>query len=50
MTLAICALYLLFGMGLVAMSLSLIKEKVLETVRIIGERIGILVNEDEDYY
>ena len=50
MTLAICALYLLFGMGLVAMSLSLIKEKVLETVKIIGERIGILVNDDDDYY
>lgn len=49
-TLAICALYLLFGMALLAMSLNLVKEKVLETVRIIGERIGILVNDDDDYY
>uniref|UniRef100_A0A834VHE5 Potassium channel subfamily K member 9 n=1 Tax=Sarcoptes scabiei TaxID=52283 RepID=A0A834VHE5_SARSC len=49
MTLAICALYLLFGMALLAMSLNLVKEKVLETVRIIGQRIGILVkDEDED--
>lgn len=51
MTLAICALYLLFGMALLAMSLNLVKEKVIETVRIIGERIGILVNdEDDDFY
>lgn len=50
MTLAICALYLLFGMALLAMSLNLVKEKVLEMVRIIGERIGILVNDDDDYY
>lgn len=50
MTLAICALYLLFGMALLAMSLNLVKEKVIETVRIIGERIGILVNDDDDFY
>lgn len=49
MTLAICALYLLFGMALLAMSLNLVKEKVLEAVRIIGERIGILVNDEDDY-
>ncbi|OTF69154.1 hypothetical protein BLA29_003685 [Euroglyphus maynei] len=48
MTLAICALYLLFGMALLAMSLNLVKEKVLETVRIVGERIGILVSDDDD--
>lgn len=49
MTLAICALYLLFGMALLAMSLNLVKEKVLEAVRIIGERIGILVNDEDNY-
>lgn len=48
MTLAICALYLLFGMALLAMSLNLVKEKVTRSVRSIGQRIGILVNDDDD--
>jgi hypothetical protein len=48
MTLAICALYLLFGMALLAMSLNLVKEKVTKSVRSIGQRIGILVNDDDD--
>jgi hypothetical protein len=49
MTLAICALYLLFGMALLAMSLNLVKEKVTKSVRFIGQRIGILVSDDDDY-
>ncbi|XP_054166609.1 TWiK family of potassium channels protein 7-like [Oppia nitens] len=48
-TLAICALYLLFGMALLAMSLNLVKEKVTKCVRFIGQRIGILVKDDDDY-
>lgn len=48
MTLAICALYLLFGMALLAMSLNLVKEKVIEMVRVVGLRIGILVADDYD--
>ena len=47
-TLAICALYLLFGMALLAMSLNLVKEKVTVSVRSIGQRIGILVSDDDD--
>ena len=47
-TLAICALYLLFGMALLAMALNLVKEKVTKSVRSIGQRIGILVSDDDD--
>ena len=48
MTLAICALYLLFGMALLAMLLNLVKEKFTRSVRSIGQRIGILVTSDDD--
>jgi len=48
MTLAICALYLLFGMALLAMSLNLVKEKVTKSVRYIKQKIGILVSDDDD--
>ena len=47
-TLAVCALYLCFGMALVAMSLNLLKEKFTTSVKSIGQRIGILVSDDDD--
>lgn len=48
-TLALCALYLLFGMALLAMSFNLVQEQVTTTVKSIGKRIGIVEdNEDDD--
>ncbi|KAI1291749.1 hypothetical protein HDE_07399 [Halotydeus destructor] len=41
-TLIICALYLLFGMALLAMSFNLVKEEVVKSVRYIGKKIGII--------
>ncbi|CAG2170129.1 unnamed protein product [Oppiella nova] len=47
--LGICALYLLFGMALLAMSFNLVKEEVTKKIRFIGKRIGILTNDESDY-
>lgn len=41
-TLIICALYLLFGMALLAMTFNLVKEEVAKSVRHIGMKIGII--------
>ena len=41
-TLIICALYLLFGMALLAMSFNLVQEEVAKSVRAIGKKIGII--------
>lgn len=41
-TLIICALYLLFGMALLAMSFNLVQEEVAKSVRQIGMKIGII--------
>ncbi|CAG2108632.1 unnamed protein product [Medioppia subpectinata] len=45
--LGICALYLLFGMSLLAMSFNLVKEEVTKKIRFIGKRIGILAKHDD---
>ncbi|XP_054155606.1 TWiK family of potassium channels protein 18-like [Oppia nitens] len=47
--LGICALYLLFGMALIAMSFNLVKEEFTKKIRLIGTRIGILAKDDSDY-
>ena len=47
--LGICALYLLFGMALIAMSFNLVKEEVTKKIRFIGKRIGILTKDESDY-
>ena len=41
-TLIICALYLLFGMALLAMSFNLVQEEVAKSVRQIGMKVGII--------
>ncbi|GAB6026372.1 hypothetical protein CHUAL_012575 [Chamberlinius hualienensis] len=46
-TLALCALYLLFGMALLAMSFNLVQEQVTSTVKRVAKSIGIL-DDDED--
>ncbi|XP_003737626.1 TWiK family of potassium channels protein 7 [Galendromus occidentalis] len=45
--LASCAIYLLFGMALIAMSFNLVQEEVKKTVRNIGKRIGIVSDDDD---
>ncbi|XP_022246034.1 uncharacterized protein LOC106462919, partial [Limulus polyphemus] len=48
LTLGLCALYLLFGMALLAMSFNLVQEEVTKSVKCIGRRIGILPDEEDD--
>ena len=45
----ICAVYLLFGMALLAMSFNLVKEEFTKKIRLIGQRIGILTKDESDY-
>lgn len=47
-TLAVCAVYLLFGMALLAMSFNLVQEEVTRSVKCVGRRLGILSERDED--
>ncbi|XP_022644529.1 uncharacterized protein LOC111243360 isoform X2 [Varroa destructor] len=46
--LASCAIYLLFGMALIAMSFNLVQEEVKKKVRNIGKRVGIVSDDDDD--
>ncbi|XP_013780905.1 TWiK family of potassium channels protein 7-like [Limulus polyphemus] len=48
LTLGLCALYLLFGMALLAMSFNLVQEEVTKSVKCVGRRIGILSDEEDD--
>ncbi|KAL3252110.1 hypothetical protein MRX96_054923 [Rhipicephalus microplus] len=47
-TLAVCAVYLLFGMALLAMSFNLVQEEVTRSVKCVGRRLGIISDRDED--
>ncbi|KAL7076226.1 hypothetical protein ACQ4LE_004583, partial [Meloidogyne hapla] len=44
--LIVCALYLLFGMALIAMCFKLMQDDVVQKARWLGQRIGIIVHED----
>lgn len=44
--LVVCALYLLFGMALIAMCFKLMQDDVVQKARWLGQKIGILVHED----
>lgn len=46
--LIVCALYLLFGMALIAMCFKLMQDDVVQKARWLGQRIGIIVREEED--
>ncbi|GMR40224.1 hypothetical protein PMAYCL1PPCAC_10419 [Pristionchus mayeri] len=46
--LVVCALYLLFGMALIAMCFKLMQDDVVQKARWLGRKIGILVREDSD--
>nr|CAD2146824.1 unnamed protein product [Meloidogyne enterolobii] len=44
--LIVCALYLLFGMALIAMCFKLMQDDVVQKARWLGQKIGIIVRED----
>ncbi len=44
--LIVCALYLLFGMALIAMCFKLMQDDVVQKARWLGQRIGIIVKEE----
>lgn len=46
-SIALCSLYLLFGIALLAMSFNLVQEEVINNVKSIAKRLGI-IKEDED--
>jgi len=48
---ALCSLYLLFGIAMIAMSFNLVQEEVINSVKSVGKMLGILKDpeEDDDY-
>lgn len=46
---AICSFYLLFGIALLMMSFNLVQEQVINSVKNVARRLGILRDEDEEY-
>ena len=48
---ALCSLYLLFGIAMIAMSFNLLQEEVINSVKSLGKMCGIIRdNEDEEDY
>ena len=48
---ALCSLYLLFGIAMIAMSFNLLQEEVINSVKSLGKMCGIIKdNEDEEDY
>ncbi|XP_065333129.1 uncharacterized protein galene isoform X2 [Cloeon dipterum] len=47
-SIALCSLYLLFGIALLAMSFNLVQEQVINSVKSVARRLGIIKNEDEE--
>lgn len=45
---AICSLYLLFGIALLAMSFNLVQEEVINNVKSVARHLGIIKDEDDD--
>ncbi|XP_049768029.1 uncharacterized protein LOC126101410 [Schistocerca cancellata] len=45
---ALCSLYLLFGIALLAMSFNLVQEEVIGNVKAVARRLGIIKDDDED--
>lgn len=43
---AICSLYLLFGIALLAMSFNLVQEEVINNVKSVARHLGIIKDED----
>ncbi|KAK3913996.1 Two pore potassium channel protein sup-9 [Frankliniella fusca] len=47
-SIALCSLYLLFGIALLAMSFNLVQEEVINSVRAVARRLGIIKADPED--
>lgn len=47
-SIALCSLYLLFGIALLAMSFNLVQEEVISNVKSVARRLGILKEEELD--
>lgn len=47
-SIALCSLYLLFGIALLAMSFNLVQEEVISNVKSVARRLGILKEEEMD--
>ncbi|XP_015600293.1 uncharacterized protein LOC107270109 isoform X2 [Cephus cinctus] len=47
-SIALCSLYLLFGIALLAMSFNLVQEEVINNVKSVAKRLGIIKNNDDD--
>jgi len=47
-SIALCSLYLLFGIALLAMSFNLVQEEVINSVKSVAKRLGIIKEEDDD--
>lgn len=45
-----CSVYLLFGISLLAMSFNLVQEEVIANVKNVARQLGILKEEDSEYY
>ncbi|KAJ4426798.1 hypothetical protein ANN_26597 [Periplaneta americana] len=46
--LALCSLYLLFGIVLLAMSFNLVQEEVINNIKSVAKRLGIVKDDEED--
>jgi len=47
-SIALCSLYLLFGIALLAMSFNLVQEEVINNVKSVAKRLGIIKDDEED--
>ncbi|KAK2708910.1 uncharacterized protein LOC136028185 [Artemia franciscana] len=47
-SIALCSLYLLFGIALLAMSFNLVQEEVINSVKSVAKRLGIIKDDDEE--
>lgn len=47
-SIALCSLYLLFGIALLAMSFNLVQEEVINNVKSVAKRLGILKDDEDD--
>lgn len=47
-SIALCSLYLLFGISLLAMSFNLVQEEVIENMRSIAKTLGIIKSDEDD--
>lgn len=46
---AICSLYLLFGIALLMMSFNLVQEEVISSVKSVARKLGIIKDEEDEY-